>query len=99
MSLDCSTSRLTTLITVVAAAGKVRIDAWISAAKITEGRVFRPLNKGDRVTGEFITRRESHLAAGWLVVHYARDTSLGKLAPHDLRRSSAKLCRKAGGEV
>jgi site-specific recombinase XerD len=34
-----------------------------------------------------------------LVVHYARATSLGKLAPHDLRRTYAKLCRKAGAEL
>jgi integrase len=34
-----------------------------------------------------------------LVIHYARATSLGKLAPHDLRRTCAKLCRKAGGDL
>ena len=33
-----------------------------------------------------------------MVVHYARGTSLAKLA-HDLRRTCAKLCRKAGGEL
>src|SRR5215469_17350111 len=30
---------------------------------------------------------------------YARATSLAKLAPHDLRRTCAKLCRKIGGEL
>ncbi|MBO0912591.1 MAG: tyrosine-type recombinase/integrase [Acidobacteria bacterium] len=80
----------------VPAAVKVRIDAWLAAAKIAEGRVFRPVNKGDRVTGEFIGDEK---AIWQLVVHYARATSLGKLAPHDLRRSCAKLCRKAGGEL
>ena len=34
-----------------------------------------------------------------MVVRYARQTSLGQLAPHDLRRTCAKLCRKAGGEL
>ena len=34
-----------------------------------------------------------------VVVHYARATTLGKLAPHDLRRTCAKLCRKSGGEL
>ncbi len=34
-----------------------------------------------------------------LVVRYARETELGKLAPHDLRRTCAKLCRKAGGDL
>ena len=33
-----------------------------------------------------------------VVVRYARETELGKLAPHDLRRTCAKLCRKAGGD-
>ena len=66
---------------------KVRIDAWIIAAKITKGRVFRPVNKGGRVTGEFIADEK---AIWQLVVHYARATSLGKLAPHDLRRTCAK---------
>ena len=28
-----------------------------------------------------------------------RETELGKLAPHDLRRTCAKLCRKAGGDL
>jgi len=67
----------------VPAAVKVRIDTWTQAAKITEGRVFRPVNKGGRVIGEFIADEKTI----WqLVVHYARATSLGKLAPHDLRR-------------
>ena len=34
-----------------------------------------------------------------LVVRYAQETELGKLAPHDLRRTCAKLCRKAGGDL
>ena len=34
-----------------------------------------------------------------LVVDYAAQTSLGNLAPHDLRRTCAKLCRKAGGNL
>ena len=34
-----------------------------------------------------------------LVVRYARETELGKLAPHDLRRTCAKLCRKVGGDL
>ena len=34
-----------------------------------------------------------------LVVRYARDTELGQLAPHELRRTRAKLCRKAGRDL
>ena len=48
-----------------------------------KARVFRKVNKGDRLTGKFIADEK----AIWrVVVHYARATSLGKLAPHDLRR-------------
>jgi integrase len=65
-------------------------------SKITEGRVFRPVNETDRVTGKFIADEK---AVWQLVVHYARATSLVKLAPHDLRRSCTKLCRTSGGEL
>ena len=34
-----------------------------------------------------------------LVVRYARYTELGKLAPHDLRRTCANLCRNPGGDL
>ena len=36
----------------------------------------------------------------WHVVkQYARELGLSKLAPHDLRRSCARLCHSAGGEL
>jgi integrase len=71
----------------IPAAVKVRIDACITAAKICEGKIFRPVNKGDRVAGKSIADEK---AIWQLVVHYARATSLGKLAPHDLRRYAAR---------
>ena len=75
---------------------KVRIDEWMESAAITEGRIFRSVNKGDTVIGEGIADEK----AIWrLVVEYAAQTSLGSLAPHDLRRTCAKLCRKAGGSL
>jgi integrase len=48
------------------------------------------------VAGRFVADEK---AIWQLVVDYARATSLGKLAPRDLRRTCAKLCRKAGGEL
>ncbi len=75
---------------------KVRIDDWLRAAALTEGRIFRSVNKGDEVVGEGIADEK----AIWrLVVDYAAQTSLGNLAPYDLRRTCAKLCRKAGGNL
>ena len=75
---------------------KVRIDEWLSAAAITGGRIFRSVNKGDKVVGDGIADEK----AIWrLVLKYAAQTSFGNLAPHDLRRTCAKLCRKAGGNL
>ena len=83
--------------TVTVPAGvKTRIDLWTAAAGITEGPLFRPVTKGGVVQG----RAFGDEKAIWrLVVRYARETELGKLAPHDLRRTCAKLCRKAGGDL
>jgi integrase/recombinase XerD len=75
---------------------KLRIDEWLGTAAITSGRIFRSVNKRDKVIGEGIADRK----AIWrLVVDYAAQTSLGNLAPDDLRRTCAKLCRKAGGNL
>ncbi len=83
--------------TVTVPAGvKARIDSWLHAAGITEGRIFRPVGKGGAVTG---TEIRDEKAVWRLVLRYAGETGLGKLAPHDLRRTCAKLCRKAGGEL
>jgi integrase/recombinase XerD len=75
---------------------KARIDIWMSAGAITTGRIFRPINKGDAISGPEI---KDEKAVWRLVMRYAQATDLGRLAPHDLRRTCAKLCRKAGGEL
>jgi site-specific recombinase XerD len=84
----------------VPAAVKIRVEEWILAAELDlskpGGRLFRPISKAGKITGPYI-RDEKGI---WqLVVQYARQTSLGKLSPHDLRRTCAKLCRKAGGDL
>ena len=83
--------------TVTVPAGvKARVDLWTTAAGITAGRIFRPVTRGGVVKGTAILDEK----VVWrLVVRYARQTELGKLAPHDLRRTCAKLCRKAGGDL
>jgi integrase/recombinase XerD len=75
---------------------KARIDLWLTAAGITTGRIFRPIHKGDAISGPEI---KDEKAIWRLVMRYAKATDLGKLAPHDLRRTCAKLCRKAGGDL
>jgi site-specific recombinase XerD len=34
-----------------------------------------------------------------IVTKYARQCGISKLAPHDLRRTCAKLCRASGGDL
>jgi integrase/recombinase XerD len=36
------------------AAVQVRIEEWIGAAEIYQGRIFRPINKADRLVGKSI---------------------------------------------
>ena len=75
---------------------KARIDIWLNAADITVGRIFRAVSKMDRVAGHGLADEK----AVWrLVMGHAEAAGLGKLAPHDLRRTFAKLCRKAGGDL
>jgi integrase len=74
---------------------KKAIDAWTETAQITEGRVFRSINKAGRIWGNGMTPKVL-----WEVVKdAARQAGIDKLAPHDLRRTCARLCHLAGGEL
>jgi site-specific recombinase XerD len=74
---------------------KVTIDAWTSASTVADGHVFRPVNRGGCVTGE----RLGEKIVWQLLKQYAAEIGVPGLAPHDLRRTCAKLCRAAGGEL
>jgi site-specific recombinase XerD len=74
---------------------KVAIDAWTSAAAIAEGHVLRPVNRGDQVQGDRMTEK----VVWQLLRPYATAAGVPGIAPHDLRRSCAKMCRAAGGEL
>ena len=74
---------------------KNRVDAWIAAAAITHGPVFRAINKAGRVWGDGMSPKVL-----WDVVRAAAARAgIDKLAPHDLRRTCARLCHLAGGEL
>ena len=74
---------------------KDTIDAWTTAASITEGTVFRAISKVGRVWGDGMTAKVL-----WDVVRTAATgAGINKLAPHDLRRTCARLCHLAGGEL
>ena len=74
---------------------KLAIDAWTSAAGLAEGHIFRPVNRGGRIQGEHLGEK-----VVWEMIQlYAKTIGVPGLAPHDLRRTCAKLCRAAGGEL
>jgi site-specific recombinase XerD len=74
---------------------KEAIDLWIAAAGIRDGPVFRRIS-GAGVMGE---GRLTEQPVWWVVKEYAAGIGVASLAPHDLRRTCAKLCRKAGGDL
>ena len=74
---------------------KQTVDDRLSTAQITHGRVFRCVCRRGTVWGTKITGK-----VVWHVVkEYAGELGISKLAPHDLRRSCARLCHDSGGEL
>jgi integrase len=74
---------------------KATLDAWTAAAGLGHGRMFRAINKAGRVWGDGMTPKVI-----WDVVRTAAaQAGIEKLAPHDLRRTCARLCHLAGGEL
>lgn len=82
---------------------KAAVDVWSAAAGITEGTVFRSINKSGSVWGEGMTPKVL-----WEVVKEAATRAgIEKLAPHDLRRTACpcpgmiwvRLCHLASGEL
>jgi hypothetical protein len=75
--------------------GSSPVDFWTESAQITTGRVFRSINKAGRIWGNGMTPK-----VFWEVVKdAAARAGIEKLAPHDLRRTCARLCHLAGGEL
>jgi integrase len=74
---------------------KVAIEAWRSAAGIENGHVFRPVNRGGQVQAVALSEK-----VVWQMLQpYATSVGVAGVAPHDMRRTCAKLCRAAGGEL
>jgi integrase len=68
---------------------KAAIDQWSASAEISAGPVFRGVNKGDNLTGDSLTSQ-----GVWRCVAKYSD-----VAPHDLRRTYAKLAHKGGAKL
>jgi site-specific recombinase XerD len=74
---------------------KSAVDAWTDAAKLQNGALFRAIGKTGRVQGCGFTAKVI-----WSIVREAaKDCGIGVIAPHDLRRTCARLCHLAGGEL
>jgi site-specific recombinase XerD len=74
---------------------KVAVDAWTEAAGVAEGYVLRRIARGDQVRPE----RMSEKVVWQLLQPYAIAAGVPGIARHELRRSCAKMCRVAGGEL
>ena len=74
---------------------KAALDQWTVAAKVTEGRIFRAVARAGKVWGKGISQN-----VVWYVVKTCSERAgLERIAPHDLRRTCAKLCHSSGGEL
>jgi site-specific recombinase XerD len=74
---------------------RTELDDWLAAAGIDRGKLFRRVNKVGRTWGDGIT-----VKAVWHIVkESAKHIGVAKLAPHDLRRTCARLCHASGGEL
>jgi integrase len=68
---------------------RIELDDWLAAAAIDRGKLFRRVNKVGRTWGDGMT-----VKAVWHIVkESAKRIGVAKLAPHDLRRTWARLCR------
>src|SRR5713226_4532653 len=73
---------------------KVAIDAWTLAGGVAAGYVFRPVNRAGQAQGDGLSEK----VVWQLLQPYAAAAGVPGIAPHDCRRTCAKLCRAAGGE-
>ena len=79
----------------IPSAAKAALDDWLAVAGIESGFLFRQLLRSGRV----LTAPISAWTVWKTVVTAAKAAAIDHLGPHDLRRSCAKFCRKAGGDI
>ena len=72
-----------------------KLEEWLAAAGIDRGKLFRRVSKVGKAWGDGMT-----VKAVWHIVkESAKSIGVAKLAPHDLRRTCARLCHASGGEL
>jgi integrase len=74
---------------------KQLLDAWLRHSGVSQGRMFRRISRKGK-------RQEAGVTANvvWYAVkRCARQAGIANLAPHDLRRTCARLCHDCSGEL
>lgn len=73
---------------------KAAVDEWLIAARFINGLVLGAVNNGDRITGQGMSAQSVYE----VVEAYGRKLG-ASLAPHDVRRTFAKLAHKGGAPL
>lgn len=74
---------------------KAAVDRWAESVPLVSGKLFRSIRKNGKVWSNGITQN-----VVWYVVKAcAGRAKIRALAPHDLRRTCARLCHASGGEL
>jgi site-specific recombinase XerD len=74
---------------------KAALDQWTQSAGVCEGKIFRAVAGRGKVWGRGLSQN-----VVWYVVRTCCERAgLEHIAPHDLRRTCAKLCHDRGGEL
>ena len=78
----------------IASWAKQAVDEWTQAANISKGNIFRPINKGDNLSGDHLTSQ----AIQNVIKEYASKAGLN-ISAHDARRTFAQLSYQAGAPL
>jgi len=74
---------------------RTELDDWLAAAQLIEESCSDGSTKVGRIWGDGMT-----VKAVWHIVKEStKRIGVAKLAPHDLRRTCARLCHTSGGEL
>ena len=74
---------------------KVAIDTWTGPAGVSDGHVFRSVNRGDKVQGEVLSEK-----VVWQMLRpYAAAAGVPGIAPHDCRRTARNCAARPAASL
>jgi len=74
---------------------KQLLDAWLRHSGVSQGKVFRRVSKDGKRQDAGVTAN----VVWYAVKRCASQAGIANLAPHDLRRTCARLCHDCSGEL